>query len=357
MNKIQNFARIQRVAVPLLSVLLGFIIGGIIMWSFGFSPVAGYSAMIRGSLFSPFYIGQTLRLAAPLIVIGLGFAVANTAGFFNIGLSGQVLMGWMASVAVADAFPNLPKIILLPLSVLAGMVAGGLWAGIAGYLRAYFNTSEVIVTIMLNHTSFRLVNYWIRNVMTDGADATPRITPNASMRIPFLTSLTDNSTLHGGIFIALIMVFVVWVFLNKTTNGFELRSVGLNPNAAEYSGMNAKKNIILAMLISGALAGLGGAMEGLGNFQNIFIQGGIPGIGFDGMGVALLGASNPVGILFAALLFSILKTGGTSMPLASGAPNEIVDIVIALIIFFVGANYIIRYLLAKTKTTQKKEVA
>lgn len=266
-------------------------------------------------------------------------------------------MGWFASIVVAGAFPDLPRIILVPLAVLAGMVAGALWAGIAGVLRAYFNTSEVIVTIMLNHTSFHLVNYLIRNVLTSGGDSTPVITPNASMRIPFLTSLTDNSTIHAGIFVSLIMVVVIMVFMNKTTYGFELRSVGLNADAAEYSGMNAKKNIILAMLISGALAGLGGTMEGLGNFQNIFIQGGIPGIGFDGMGVALLGASSPIGILFSALLFSILKTGGTSMPLVSGSPNEIVDIVIALIIFFVGANYIIRFLLAKSQKTNKKEVA
>ena len=153
------------------------------------------------------------------------------------------------------------------------------------------------------------------------------------------------------------MVFVVWMLINKTTFGFEFRSVGMNPHAADYAGMNAKKNIILAMLLSGALAGLGGAMEGLGNFQNIFTQGAVPTIGFDGMGVALLGASNPLGILFSSFLFSVLKTGGTSMPLVSGAPNEIVDIVIALIIFFVGANYIIRLLLAKTKPVKKKEVA
>ncbi len=357
MHKMYMSDRFQKIAVPLLSVVLGIVFGAIIMMAFGFNPIAGYSAMIKGSLFTPFYMGQTLRLAAPLIVIALGFAVANTAGFFNIGLSGQALMGWVTSVAVANALPNLPGFVLLPLSVLAGMAAGALWAGIAGYLRAYFNTSEVIVTIMLNHTAFHIVNYLIRNVLGDGGDSAPRIPVAASLRIPFLTSLTDNSTIHGGIFIAIVMIVIISIFLNRTTAGFELRSVGLNADAAEYSGMNAKKNIILAMLISGALAGLGGTMEGLGNFQNIFIQGGIPGIGFDGMGVALLGASNPIGILFAALLFSILKTGGTSMPLVSGVPNEIVDIVIAIIIFFVGANYVIRLILDKTRKNSKKEVA
>lgn len=350
-------SRLQKMIVPLLSVLLGILIGAALMAAFGFSPLAGYRAMLNGALGTPFYIGQTIRQAAPLIVVGLGFALANIAGFFNIGVAGQALVGWIVSVWIALLFPDLPRFILLPLCVLSGMIAGAIWAGIAGFLRAYFNTSEVIVTIMLNHTAFHIGNHLIRNVMTSGQDATPRIPATASMRLPFLTSLTDNSTIHGGIFISLLMIVVVWVLLEKTTWGFEFRSVGLNSDAADYAGMNAKKNIILAMLLSGALAGLGGTMEGLGNFQNIFVQGGIPALGFDGMGVALLGGSSPIGILFAAFLFSILKTGGTSMPLVSGAPNEIVDIVIALIIFFVGANYIIRLLLVKLSRPAKKEVA
>lgn len=357
MNNLYMNKRFQALAIPLLSVILGVIVGAILMLSFGYDPVAGYVAMFRGALSNPFYIGQTLRMAAPLIVIGLGFAVANTAGFFNIGLSGQVLMGWFASIVVAQTLPDLPKFILLPLAIIVGMIAGAIWAGIAGVLRAYFDTSEVIVTIMLNHISYHTVNHIIRTYLVEVGDSTQRIGENASMRIPFLTSITNNSTLHIGIFIAIVMVFIVSIFMNRTTFGFELRSVGLNADAAEYSGMNAKKNIVMAMLISGALAGLGGTMEGLGNFQNIFVQGGIPQIGFDGMGVALLGGSSPIGILFSSLLFSIMKTGGTTMPLAAGTPNEIVDIVIALIIFFVGANYIIRLLLSKLQKTEKKEVA
>src|SRR5699024_5841771 len=169
-------------------------------------PVAGYVAMFRGALSNPFYIGQTLRMAAPLIVIGLGFAVANTAGFFNIGLSGQVLMGWFASIVVAQTLPDLQKFILLPLAIIAGMIAGAIWAGIAGVLRAYFDTSEVIVTIMLNHISYHTVNHIIRTYLVEVGDSTQRIGENASMRIPFLTSITNNSTLHMGIFVAIIMV-------------------------------------------------------------------------------------------------------------------------------------------------------
>jgi len=357
MSNESGLSRIQAVLVPLLSVLLGLIIGAIVMLAFGYDAGAGYMAMLKGAFGTPFYIGELLREATPLILIALGFAVANTAGFFNIGVAGQTLLGWLASVSVAQMFPDLPKFILLPLCIVAGVVAGALWAGIAGFLRAYFNTSEVIVTIMLNHTALYVNNHFVRNVLTDSGDATDRISTNASLRVPFLSEITRNSTLHAGIFIALAMIIVVWVLMKKTTYGFEFRSVGLNPDAADYAGMNAKKNIILAMLISGGLAGLGGAMEGLGNFQNMFVQGAMPTVGFDGMAVALLGSGSPIGILFAALLFSTLKIGGTSMPLLSGVPVEIVDIVIAAIIFFVGASYIIRLLFKKISKTNKKEVA
>ncbi|WP_051237698.1 ABC transporter permease [Lacticigenium naphthae] len=340
---------LNNLLVPILSVLMGFLIGAIIMLVFNFNPIEGYSAMFKGAFGTPFYIGETLRQTAPLIMTALGFALANIAGFFNIGVAGQALLGWTGSVWFAISFPSLPSPILLPLSILAGVLAGALWAGIAGFLRAFFGVSEVIVTIMLNHTSLYTVNYLIRNVMTDSNDSTPRIPEAASLRMEWLTDLTNNSTLHAGIFISLIMAFLVWVLIKKTTTGYEIRAVGLNPMASKYAGMSTKRTIIVSMLLSGALAGLGGAMEGLGNFQNVFVQGAVPTLGFDGLAVALLGLSNPIGIIFAALLFGALKIGGSSMPLAVGVPSEVVDIVIAFIIFFVGANYVIRFFLERNK--------
>lgn len=334
---------LNNLLVPLLSVLLGFLIAGLLMLGFGHNPIEGYEALYNGAFGSPFYIGETLRQTAPLIMTALGFAVANIAGFFNIGVAGQALLGWICSVWFALSFPDMPGYLLLPLSVLAGVVAGAIWAGIAGFLRAYFGTSEVIVTIMLNYVALYGGNHLIRNVITDSRDASERIPEGASLRMQWLTELTDNSTLHTGIFIALVMALILWILLKKTTLGFEIRAVGMNPSASQYAGMSAKRTIIISMLISGALAGMGGAMEGLGNFRNIFVQGAVPQLGYDGLAVALLGLSNPVGIVLAALLFGALKIGGSSMPLATGVPIEIVDIVIALIIFFVGANYVIRF--------------
>lgn len=349
--------RLINLLIPVLSVVLGLLLGAIIMLAFGYDPVLGYASLIDGAIGGPFYIGETLRQATPLILTALGFAVANTAGFFNIGVAGQALFGWVGSVAMALMMPDLPKLILVPLCLVVGALCGAIWAGIAGFLRAYFDTSEVIVTIMLNYTALYITNHVVRNVLTKGDDATPQIPANASLRSDWITTLTDNSTLHWGLAIAVIMCIVVWVMMQKTTLGYEIRAIGLNPFASEYAGMSTKKNIILAMAISGALAGLGGSMEGLGNFQNLFVQGSMPSIGFDGMAVSLLGAGNPFGILVAGILFGALKIGGVSMPIGSDVPTEVVDIVIASIIFFVGSSYLIRYFMNKFKRSNKLVVS
>ena len=319
----------KKVIIPVLSVVLGLLVGAIIMAVFGFDPVKGYSALLKGSLGKPFYIGETLRQATPLILVALGFAFASYAGFFNIGVAGQALMGWFASVTTGLLFPDLPKIVLLPLCIIVGMVAGAVWAGIAGYV--------------------------IREVLTEKAEITASVPEAASLKMSFLYQLTSKSTLHGGIFIAIAAVFVVWLLMNKTTTGFELKTVGLNKHAAEYSGMSAKKTIILAMLISGGLAGLGGVMEGLGTFQHAFASESLPSIGWDGMAVALLGLSNPFGILFSSLVFAILRIGGISMPLLAKIPTEVVSIVVAFIIFFVGANYLMQVIVDKFPSFGKRK--
>lgn len=335
------------------SVLIGLVFGALLMLAFGYDPISGYKFLFNGAFGNPFSIGQTIRAAAPLIFTGLGFAVAYTAGFFNIGLAGQALWGWFASVWVALLMPEAPAWLVLPLAITAGALAGALWAAIAGVLKAYFATSEVIVTIMLNYVSIYVVDYLIRYVLTDKADRTQQIGVNASLKMEWLSQLTNNSTLHAGIFLAIIAAIFMAVLMSRTTIGFELKSVGLNQHASKYAGMSDKKNIVLAMFISGALAGLGGVMNGLGEFGFINLQNGVaPAIGFNGMAVSLLGVNHPIGTIFAALLFGALETGASTMALFAKIPSEIVDIVVGIIIFFVGANYIITYFTNKMK---KKE--
>ena len=343
--------KLRAMVIPLASVLIGIVMGAVIMWAFGYDAIKGYQALFTGAVGKPFALGQTLRAATPLMLTGLGFSVAYTAGFFNIGLAGQALWGWLVSVWIGLTLADFPSFVVLPAAVIGGMVAGALWAAIAGALKAYFDTSEVIVTIMLNYVAIYVSDYLLRNVITNRLDATPMVGPNASLRVKWLTDLTKGSTLHTGIFIAIAMIVVVYILMTRTTLGFELKAVGMNKFAARYAGMNAKRNIILSMVISGALAGLGGVMNGLGEFQNIFLMNGkAPDIGFDGMAVALLGMNNPIGIFFSSILFGGLKTGGTLMPLAAKIPSEIVNVVIGCIIFFVGCHYIFKFIMEKLAT-------
>ena len=176
--------------------------------------------------------------------------------------------------------------------------------------------------------------------MLRSSEASNRVSASASYQTDFLSSLTDGSRFNIGFFLAIVAVFLVWFMLKKTTTGFEITSVGFNPNASEYAGISSKRVIIMSMIISGALCGLGGTVEGLGTFQNAFVQNSSLAIGWNGMAVSLLAANSPIGIPFAALLYGVLSVGKTGM---IGVPSEIIDVVSALIIFFVGANYIIKY--------------
>lgn len=318
----------------------------------GHDPIAGYAALWNGIFGSSYSIGETIRQISPYILAGLAVAFAFRTGLFNIGVEGQLMVGWFAAAYVGMAF-ELPKVIHLPLALLAAAAAGALWGLIPGILKARLHVHEVIVTIMMNYIALHTVNALIKAI-SEGGYKTEKVHATASLRSEFLSNLTDFSTLHYGILVALAMVVVMWFMLEKTKMGYELKSVGFNEHASQYAGMNVKKNIVLSMVISGAFAGLGGAMEALGTFGNIVSRSAFTGIGFDGIAVALLGANTPLGVIFGASLFGSLKYGAGNMPNEAGVPIEIVSIVIALIIFFVASGYIIRVLLSKMKKKEAK---
>ncbi|MGJ7913195.1 ABC transporter permease [Neobacillus sp. LXY-1] len=344
--------RLKGILTPLIAVLLGIIVGTIIMVVSGYDPIAAFTALWNGAFGQVYYFGEVVRQVTPYILAGLAVAFAFRVGLFNIGVEGQFMVGWLASVWVGVAF-DLPKAIHLPLAILAAMVAGALWAFIPGFLKARLRVHEVIVTIMLNYVALHVTNYLIKNVLTDHKDKTDMIKDTATLRSGWLESITDYSRLHWGIIIAVACCFIMWFLLERTTRGFELRAVGFNQDAAHYAGMNVNKNIILSMVISGVFAGLAGAMEGLGTFGYITTKGGFTGVGFDGIAIALLGGNSALGVFFSAILFGALKVGALNMPLEAGVPNELVDIIIALIVFFVASSYIIRLVLDRFG---KKEV-
>ena len=232
---------------------------------------------------------------------------------------------------------------MLTMTVLLGVVAGGIIGAIPGILRAYLGTSEVIVTIMMNYIVLYVGNAFIHSFpksVMQSIDSSITVSANATYQTEWLRALTNNSRMNIGIFFAIVAVILVWFLLKKTTLGFEIRSVGINSHASEYAGMSAKRTIILSMIISGALAGVGGVVEGLGTFQNVYVQGSSLSVGFNGMAVSLLASNSPIGIPFAAFLFAVLQVGAPGMNAAT-IPSELVSIVTASIIFFVSVHYII----------------
>ena len=343
--------RVMKILVPVIAIILGLLVGAIVMLMSEHDPIQGYIALWHGIFGSSYSIGETIRQISPYILAGLAVAFAFRTGIFNIGVEGQLIVGWFAAAYVGMAF-ELPAIIHLPLALLAAAVAGALWGLVPGILKATLRVHEVIVTIMMNYIALHVVNALIKSI-SGGSFKLERINQTASLRSEFLSNLTDFSTLHYGIIVALLMVVVMWLILEKTKTGYELKAVGFNEQASRYAGMNTNKNIVLSMVISGGFAGLGGAMEALGTFGNISSMGGFTGIGFDGIAVALLGANTPLGVIFGATLFGSLKYGSNNMPNAAGIPVEIVSIVIALIIFFVASGYIIRVVL--NRMSKKKE--
>ena len=346
----------KKILVPITSVIAGFLVGAIIMMIWSYNPIQAYSSMFESALGNMNGIGETIREATPLIFTAIGCSSASTAGFFNIGLPGQAQAGWLTSIWIVLANPHMPKIILLPLAIIAGAFAGAIIAGIAGYLRAYFGTNEVITTIMLNYIVLYSCQYLMQQIMPQSfridTDTTKTISENGSLHINWLSELFGSSRINGGIFLALIALVGFWFLMKKTTLGFEIKAVGLNPFASRYAGMSTKKNIITSMLLSGAFAGMGGVVQGLGTYQNYFTQTTSVDIGWDGLSVSLLGSGTAWGILIAALLFSILKIGGLGMQTAAGIPYEIVSIVIAAIIFFVAINYVVGLLFKVKKSSE-----
>ncbi|WP_019637414.1 ABC transporter permease [Paenibacillus fonticola] len=334
----------HNIGVPFVSIILAMLVGAVAMLLAGYNPVSAYASFFDGIFSSPYLMGETIRQVTPLIFTGLAVAFAFRTGLFNIGAEGQFLVGQLAAVAVGIFF-KLPFFLHIPLAILAAAIAGGLWGAIPGYLKAKRGVHEVITTIMMNWIAFILTNYLIRTYMKAESERSMDIQPTASISFEWLSDLFQGARIHLGIVIALLFAFLMYFLLWRTKQGFELRAVGSNSLAAKYAGMNVKRNIIKAMFISGALAGLGGASEGLGVYGYMTISSVFPGVGYDGIAVALIGSNTSIGVILGAILFGALTFGAQNMQMASDVPYEIIRIVIAFIIFFIASSDIAKSIL------------
>ncbi|HEY7073348.1 MAG TPA: ABC transporter permease [Acidimicrobiales bacterium] len=349
--------------IPFLALVTALAIGGLVIifttpdvlsqWnSFIADPVGAlqaswdvvyeaYHALWQSSLGSAHALGRTLTEATPLALTGLSVALAFKAGLFNIGAAGQLVIGATCAGWVGFTW-DLPAPIHLPLAILAGFAGGAAWGSIAGVLKARTGAHEVITTIMLNYISYNLLNYALRSdaFQPAGRDDLISKAVKPSARLPNYNF--GELTVNAGLFLAIAAAVIVWWLLERSTVGFRLKAVGANPFASRYAGMSVGAIYILAMLLAGGLAGLGGTVNILGRpsfsltGQYYFF------LGFDGIAVALLARANPIGVLGAAFLFGVLRSGSTGMQAATSTPVDIILVIQALIILFVAAPAMVR---------------
>jgi len=329
-------------AVPALAVLTAMAVGAILIAVAGGDPIAAYLGMIDGALGSPRAISETLLWTTPYILTGLSVAFAFQGGLFNIGAEGQLALGALAAALVGYAL-HMPTVIHVPLTILAGALAGGLWGAAPGWLKARTGGHEVISTIMLNYVALNAVSFLLNGPMKDPAPGnviarTPLIDETARLS-PILSGLR----LHWGFPLALVVAaFIAWV-LKRTTLGFEIRTVGANPDAARYAGMHVGRTIVMSMAISGALAGLAGAIE-VSALNHRHELGFSQGYGFDAIAIALLGKTKPEGVVPAALLFGMMRSGAPRMQFLTQIPTDVISVIQALILLFVAADVMVRRL-------------
>lgn len=385
-RRVEWSQRLQALLIPLLAVLTGLVIGAVVIVITDATVVAAlrnllrapgealraiwqsistaYGALLYGSIGSPAEMLEGLRVyratgdagpllqafwplteslvaATPYIFAGLAVALGFRCGLFNIGAEGQFFIGALCSAWVGYSLIGVPWFVHLPLALLAGAVGGAIWGAIPGYLKAATGGHEVVNTIMMNWIAFRLSDWLLNGPMKAPGyrPITPQIEPSAALPRLFPAPLR----FHVGFFLALAVAALVYWLLFKTTIGFEIRAVGANPDAARYAGMNITKNFVLAMTLSGALAGLAGTSQVLG-VDHWVGQGFSAGYGFDSIALALLGKSHPLGVVLAALLFGTLRSGATRMQSLAGIPIDIISIIQGLVIVFVAAPGIIRWL-------------
>lgn len=342
-------AILRMLVLPAGAIFIALVVGGIIMilssplvrGEFDLAlPFVAYGALVTGSLGSFNAIVSTLTAATPLVLAGLAVGIGFKAGLFNIGAQGQFLMGGLAAAALGVATAGLPPIAAIPIAIGAAVVAGMLYGFIPGFLKAYTGAHEVVTTIMLNYVAIQILA-WAASGPLRGENVTFARTETITTAVLPVFLGRDG---HIGIIFAAIAIPVIGWLLFRSTTGFEIRTVGANPDAARYAGMRPRFILILTMSISGLLAGLAGGAVILGEVHHIPAAYSTA-VGFDAIAVALLGRSHPVGILFAGLLFGAMRAGSGLMQIQAGIPVQMVNVLQAIILFFLTAELLVRYLL------------
>lgn len=345
-------SRSATVLVPILSVVLALVFGALILMAFGINPLEAYQVMIKGSLGSGYALTETLVKAIPLMLTGLGVAIAFRMLFWNIGAEGQLAMGGIAAAFVALFLSDyVPSALLIPLMMLMAVLAGAAWALIPAALKASLGVNEILTTLMMNYIAILFVEYLYLGPWRDpegfGFPGTAPF-PEAA----WLPRLVGR--VHAGLIIAILAAALVWFILSRTRWGFEIRVIGENPRAARYSGMSIVRNIVLVMLLSGGLAGLAGMGEVSGIAHRLF-HGLTVGTGYTAIIVAWLAALNPWAVLLVAFLMAALQVGGDQLQIAMQLPAAVAGVLQGAILFFVlGGSIFVNYRIRITQSTKDR---
>ena len=333
-DRILRASTTMQLALSVGAVIFALGVGAVLLALTRHNVGAAYAALWKGAFGNRNGLGETLLSSTPLILGGLAITVSFRCNLFNLGVEGDIILGGMGAAWAGYWLHGLPAFVHLPLALAVGALVGVVWSVIAGWLKARLNMHEVITTIMMNYIAFNIAGWALA---PNGPMKAPGVLPASPIirdtaRLP---RILEGTRLHAGIFVALACVGIVWYLLFYTRLGYAIRAVGLNPTAAEYGGVRVARNIIATMAISGALAGLAGAVEVLGVHYRLF-EAFSPGYGWDAIAVALLGVLHPAGTLLAALLFGALRSGSTLMQTVAEVSRDMIMVISALIIFFIA---------------------
>lgn len=334
-----------------IAILFGFLVGALFLLVAKISPAEAYAKLFTGVFSKPKFMVWSIIYASPLIFTGLSVAFSFRTGVFNIGAEGQFVVGSLAAVLVG-ILVDVPAVIHVPLCIIAAAVAGSAWGALVGFLKVKKGINEVLLFIMFNWIAFYLSNYVVNLDIIHkegGGEATKDILDSAKILFPqSIRQLTGCGNANWGILLAIVAAVIIWYLINKTTLGYQLRAVGFNRHAAEYGGINSNRAMMLAMAISGGLAGLGGAVQLMGMSMRISQFATQEQYGFQGITVALIAGSNPIGCIFSGLFYGAMKYGGSKLSLIN-APSEVVDIIMGTIILFIAVSHVFKKLAMKGK--------
>ncbi len=344
--------------MPFLAAVAALGVGAIMLLVLKVNPIEAYAALWQGAFGSQNAMADTVVKATPLLLVGIGICVAFRGGVINIGGEGQLVVGALSATAVGLLFPDASGWLIIPLALLAGFAGGAVWGGIPGVLKAYFNVNEILSTIMMNQIAVQGMNFLLRGPMIDPVqlEAASRIPQTARLSRLFDLPRLVPTRLHLGSAIAVLVAILIFIFLWRTIAGYRIRAVGLNPAASRYAGINVRQYVVLALLLSGALSGLAGAVQVYGVNHRMFTDGSATGFtggaGFNGIVAALFGQLHPIGTIPAAFLFGALLVGANAMQRAVQVPSALITALNGLLVVFVVSTDLWRRRLQRRQTSQ-----